>query len=270
MAEVCDLYRQGVVQPIYRITRYDVSELQKAMTYMAKGEHIGKIVVTYQNPDTLVPLMPSSPRAAFDSEATYVLVGCVAGIGYFINKWMIERGAKHLVHLTRSGTVTPQAKHLLQSMVADDIDLVVRKCDVTVKQNVEAAIAEICSIRPIKGILHAAIVFEDVSFQDLQYPSAANSFQDAFARFRRAQGLPAQSFAMGMISDVGFASSRDDIHRSLSRNVIYGTPAPELIKFLDTAFTSPGATNSPFDPLADAHLLISLEPKRSTTSIRQM
>lgn len=308
MAEVCELYRQGVIQPIDRITSFDVSELQKAMMYMAKGEHIGKVVVTYKNPDSLVPLKPSSPRTTFNPEGSYILIGCMAGVGHSINNWMVERGAKHLVHLSRSGTDNPQAKSLLESMVAYGIDVVVKKCDVTVKQDVEAAIAEVRSVRPIRGIIHAAAVFEDVSFQDLQYSklqrvlapkvqgtinlheatlqqpldffmmtssivailgtatqasySAANSFQDAFARFRRAQGLPAQSFAMGMISDVGFASSREDIHRSLTRNGIYGTSSPELVTLLDVAFMSSGAVNSPFDPLADAHLLVGLEPRK--------
>ncbi|KAJ8109439.1 hypothetical protein OPT61_g7460 [Boeremia exigua] len=82
--------------------------------------------------------------------------------------------------------------------------------------------------------------------------SAANSFHDAFARFRLAQGLPA----------CGFASSCDDIQRSLLRNSVCGTSEPELVKLLDAAFTALPQLNDRFDALAGAHLLVGLEPSK--------
>ncbi|KAF2656390.1 hypothetical protein K491DRAFT_778066 [Lophiostoma macrostomum CBS 122681] len=308
MAEVVRLYREGIIKPIDHITAFDISELQQAMMYMAKGTHVGKIVVTYENPDSLIKMTPSAPRAKFDPDAMYVLVGCIAGVGNSISNWMVERGARHLAYLSRSGPDAAAARELVERKDKQGVKAIVIKCDVTNKFDVEAAITKAASNRVIKGILHAAAVFEDVSFSAMEFSqlqrvlapkvsgtmnlheatlnqpldfftmtssivsvigtatqasySAANSFQDTFARFRLAQGLPARSLAMGMILDVGFASSREDIQRSLLRNGVYGTTEPEMIKLLDATFTAPPRLDDRFDPLAGAHLLVGLEPSK--------
>lgn len=92
--------------------------------------------------------------------------------------------------------------------------------------------------------------------------SAANSFQDAFSRFRVGQGLPAQSLALGMILDVGFASSREDIQRSLVQNGVYGTTELDLVRLLENAFTAQLVLDERFDLLAGAHLLAGREPSK--------
>ena len=58
-----------------------------------------------------------------------------------------------------------------------------------------------------------------------------------------------------MILDVGFASSREEIQRSLLRNGVYGTPEPQFTWLLDAAFTAPPMLNDRFDTLAGAYLL---------------
>ncbi|KAF2705690.1 hypothetical protein K504DRAFT_460398 [Pleomassaria siparia CBS 279.74] len=309
MAEVVQLYRQGVVKPIDYITTFDISDLQQAMMHMSKGTHVGKIIITYDNPESKIKVAPSSPRPTFDPKATYVLVGCVAGLGNSISNWMIDRGARSLAYLSRSGPDVSDAKDLIKRMAERSVEATVIKCDVTIKSEVEAAIERISSQRPIKGVIQAAAVFEDVSFEALEYSqlqkvlgpkvsgtvnlheatlhqpldfftmtssivsvigtatqasySAANSFQDAFARFRLAQGLPAQSFALGMILDVGFASSRQEIQRSLTRNGVYGTSELDFVQLLDSAFTAQSTwPNNRFDSLAGAHLLAGLEPRK--------
>ncbi|KAI9661631.1 MAG: hypothetical protein M1821_008869 [Bathelium mastoideum] len=97
--------------------------------------------------------------------------------------------------------------------------------------------------------------------------SAANSFQDVFARFRRAQWLPARSLALGMVLDVSHASTRPDIQHSLVRNGIYGTTESELVLLLDSIFTPipPRVTTNTThysDDFADAHALSGLEPSK--------
>jgi aryl carrier-like protein len=309
MAEVAELYKKGIIKPIDRITTFDISQLQQALMFMSKGKHIGKVVVTYNNPDSLLKVVPSAPRANFDPNASYLLVGCIGGLGQSIGRWMIDRGAKHLFYISRSGPAAPEAAMLAESAKELDVTISVMKCDITKKSNVNATVSQIAQNRPIRGVFQAAAVFDDVSFENMEFEqmqkvlgpkvtgtvnlheatidqpldfftmtssivsvigtatqssySAANSFQDAFARWRVSQGHPAQSLALGMILGVGFASSRDDIQRSLIRNGVYGTSESELIRLLDIAFTAPRLSiNESFDPWAGAHLLSGIEPSK--------
>ena len=95
--------------------------------------------------------------------------------------------------------------------------------------------------------------------------SAANAFQDAFARYRQSKGLPAQSIALSLLSDVGFAGDRRDLQRSLQRNGVYATSQEELFELLDVALSQqiPDIDNaSKFDPFCRSHLLCGLEPSK--------
>lgn len=102
MAELGDLYRQGHIRPFRHIKTFDVSQLEQAMMQFAKGTHIGKIVVTFQDPNTVIKVRPTPKSVAFDPDAAYLLAGCLGGIGRSISIWMAEHGAKYLVYVSRS------------------------------------------------------------------------------------------------------------------------------------------------------------------------
>lgn len=91
--------------------------------------------------------------------------------------------------------------------------------------------------------------------------AAANTFQDAFARFRVSRGLPAQALAIGMISDIGFLQQRSEVQKALMRNSLYGISERDLLTLLEAAFTTSNL-GSEFDgdPFSKAHLLTGLEP----------
>ena len=101
MAELGGLYRRGHVRPFRQIKTFDVSQLEQAMMHFAKGTHIGKIVVTFQDPETLLKVRPTLKQVAFDPNAAYLLAGCLGGIGRSISAWMAEHGAKHFVYVSR-------------------------------------------------------------------------------------------------------------------------------------------------------------------------
>ena len=93
--------------------------------------------------------------------------------------------------------------------------------------------------------------------------AAANAFQDAFARFRMSRGLPAQSLALGMISDIGFLHRRPEVQKALMRNSLYGINERDFLKLREAAFVAPRTgPGSDGDPLSGAHLLTGLEPGR--------
>lgn len=108
MAEVATLYRQGKVEPIDFITTFDISELGKALVFMDKGTHVGKVVVTCTNPSFVVQVVPSASRVSFDPDAAYILTICSGlGVGDTISSWLTARGARQLYVLSRSGVSPP-------------------------------------------------------------------------------------------------------------------------------------------------------------------
>ncbi len=54
MAQVNDMFHEGIIQPIEHIRTFDISDLEQAMMYFANGTHMGKVVVTFDNPQALL------------------------------------------------------------------------------------------------------------------------------------------------------------------------------------------------------------------------
>lgn len=94
---------------------------------------------------------------------------------------------------------------------------------------------------------------------------AANSFLDWAARWRRAQGLPAISIGLGMISEVGYLHDNPDVETRLSRKGMKFFNEDEMLQVIDIALSH----NSSFsalpwqrhcnDDLARSHILNGLE-----------
>jgi hypothetical protein len=54
MGEVGDMMRADYIRPISRLKLFDVADLELALLYFSQGIHIGKVVVTYTNRESLV------------------------------------------------------------------------------------------------------------------------------------------------------------------------------------------------------------------------
>lgn len=93
--------------------------------------------------------------AKFDAEAAYLLVGCLGGLGRSFSNWAIERGAKNLVFLSRSGAANPEAQGFLNTLHSRGVNAEVVKGDVSCLEDVNAAVAG--SNRPIKGVIQGAL-----------------------------------------------------------------------------------------------------------------
>lgn len=50
MKELKQLWDWKVIGPVDHITTFDISKLESALSFFAKGVHTGKLVLTFQDP----------------------------------------------------------------------------------------------------------------------------------------------------------------------------------------------------------------------------
>ena len=167
MKTVDELYRGGHIAPIRPFYTADVSELERVLLGFTKGTHIGKMVVTFQNPDSRVRVIHAPPAAKFDPEARYIITGGFGGLGRSIVKWMVGRGARDFVVLSRRGVSSPEAQSLVGTLKARGIRVRAVACDVSKREQVVDAIQEASSDRAVRGVVHAALSLSDLSFDKL-------------------------------------------------------------------------------------------------------
>ncbi|KAI1311169.1 putative polyketide synthase [Xylaria venustula] len=314
MEEMTQFLISGMIGPIEHLTTYDISQLESAMNTFSKGLHTGKFVITFRDPETRLKIARSAPRATFDPEAAYLLAGALGGLGRSLAAWMVERGARHLVFLSRSGIAKPEAAGMVQELLAADADPEVISCDVTDRKALLSVVEKVSERRPIKGVIHAAMVEGDALFSNATWDqiqgvlapkvagtvnlhnatenlpldffvmtssivgtvgtptqgayTAANAFQDAFAKFRQAQSLPATSIGLGLILEVGSVSASVGFQQMLQRNATYGVSETEFLQLFEGALCdsrSPpgeGSLLTKIDPSSKAQMVTGLEPGR--------
>jgi acyl transferase domain-containing protein/NADPH:quinone reductase-like Zn-dependent oxidoreductase/thioesterase domain-containing protein/NADP-dependent 3-hydroxy acid dehydrogenase YdfG/acyl carrier protein len=144
------------------ITRfYPASRVNEAFRTMSQGRHIGKIVVDMRFPGLHMSSKPDAPLR-FSSEATYFITGGFGGFGQALARWIVERGGRHLVLLSRRGPRTNAAQELLAWLDERDVEVRVSRCDVADEAGLKAELTLIRdSMPPIQGAFHTAMVIDD-------------------------------------------------------------------------------------------------------------
>ena len=97
-----------------------------------------------------------------------MLVGGLGGLGRSIAQWMVDRGAKSVILLSRSGAQKPEAIQVIDEMVAEGAKVTVFACDVTDRSRLEAVIEECTkTLPPIRGVIQAAMNLRDTAFENM-------------------------------------------------------------------------------------------------------
>jgi NAD(P)-dependent dehydrogenase (short-subunit alcohol dehydrogenase family)/acyl carrier protein len=273
LSEIFDLVKAGHVGPIHPITTYGFDEVIPALSYMRRGQHIGKIVIhSDEAEDVQLPIKPAVPKLQLDPTAAYLIVGGLKGLCGSLAVHMARHGARCIISMSRSGIQDDASARIIAHCGAWGCGIVDAKGDVGdidfVTRTFESAPMK------IKGVIQGAMVLRVRSSPSLQKIStkltrhqdkpyetmthddyhtalhakftgtwnlhhvslassepldfftllssvsgvvgnrgqanyaAANAFLDAFAAFRRSEGLPAHSLDLGAIQDVGYLAEQ--------------------------------------------------------------
>lgn len=116
----------------------------------------------------LARLIPCSTRAAsaempvsLRSDGAYLITGGLGGLGLKVAHWMVQRGVRHLVLISRSEG-SEQARAAVAAMRQAGVQVLVAAADVADKDQVAAVLARVDqSMPPLRGVIHAAAVLDD-------------------------------------------------------------------------------------------------------------
>lgn len=75
-------------------------------------------------------ILPTTYDCVFSSTKTYLMSGCLGGIGRSITKWMMTRGAKKFTMIGRSGLDKEPARRLVKELEDAGAEVHVTRGDV--------------------------------------------------------------------------------------------------------------------------------------------
>jgi acyl transferase domain-containing protein/thioesterase domain-containing protein/acyl carrier protein len=105
----------------------------------------------------------------FSPDATYLITGGLGGIGLVVAEWMVAQGARNLMLVSRSSP-DRATQTTLKQLQKTGANILVEPVDVSVFAQIEAIFTKIQqSMPPLKGIIHAAGIFEDRLLRDHQW-----------------------------------------------------------------------------------------------------
>ncbi|KAI0169553.1 hypothetical protein GGR52DRAFT_592149 [Hypoxylon sp. FL1284] len=136
------------------------------------GEQIEKTaVVRYRQGQSRIKVVEKSQQLHFSPDASYLLVGCLGGLGRSLTRWMMERGARHFAFISRTGADKPEAARLIKSINESGASTKVFRADATDEEAVRQIVAVLHAQRPIRGVVHGAMVLKDGMFEQMSHQS---------------------------------------------------------------------------------------------------
>lgn len=161
LVELAALVEKGRLHPL-PFRSFAACRVDAAFRLMASGKHIGKVVVSF--PESFVPRRAEPLPVPFTVKADgcYLITGAFGGFGRVLARWLVDRGARHLVLCSRSGASTPEAQEFVDSLVARDVDVKVVRADAGSPDDIKRLLGEIrASGQPLRGLFHLAMVIDD-------------------------------------------------------------------------------------------------------------
>ncbi|KAL8941736.1 MAG: hypothetical protein Q9216_002064 [Gyalolechia sp. 2 TL-2023] len=172
LATVKSLWEKGAIGPIPNVED-KLHEQDHHSTAVESSISKGTRVMRFDDLDTSINVRDRIliKQNQINPDSSYILVGCLGGLGRCVSTWMVARGARSLVYLSRSGEENTTARAFLTGLRGQGVDAKVMRGDVGSLADVEEAVSQ-CD-KPIRGLIQAALtlkdgLFETMSFQDFQ------------------------------------------------------------------------------------------------------
>ena len=143
-----------------KIKTFDLRDINEAFR---SAHQPCSAVLLHQSAPSVTDHVPKYTKTnrLFSAEAEYIVIGGLGGLGRYICSWMVDHGAKHITILSRSGMKTPEAKETVAKLRALGASVTVNKADACDASHVEEAFSHARERRPIKGVIHLAMLLAD-------------------------------------------------------------------------------------------------------------
>ena len=149
------------------VHEFPAGEVEQAFRFMSQSKHIGKVVVRMdQQTVSAVPTCQQKPLVRQDG--TYLITGGTQGFGLEIARWLVSKGAKTLVLVSRKGAANDNAKRFIDDMEKKGVQVMVPPLDITNSDEVKRLFEKIKQeLPPLRGVVHGAMVLHDGLLQGL-------------------------------------------------------------------------------------------------------
>ncbi|PYI10693.1 ketoacyl-synt-domain-containing protein [Aspergillus sclerotiicarbonarius CBS 121057] len=165
LSRVMALLRADHIQPIQPLAVFPVRDLTAAFNHFNNAKRMGKIIISFEDQTQMVPVVPERFTTSLCPDKSYLLVGCLGGLGRSLSRWMMSRGARRFVFLGRTGLTKPAARRMVEELEQAGAKCTVVTGDVIQAEDVERAVATAAADAPLGGVIQAAMGLHEAIFK---------------------------------------------------------------------------------------------------------
>ncbi|KAK7920443.1 hypothetical protein PG985_008465 [Apiospora marii] len=164
------LFKDGLITAPGRLRSLHLADLDQAIVDFSESFGAIQPILHYEGSEgSILTLPPPRPVLQFNPDHTYLLVGCLGGLGRSLTAWMMKHGARRFTFLSRSGADSDSASRLIRDIQQRGAIVQVIRGDATSRDDVVHAVESIPADYPIRGVVHAAMVLRDGLFHSMEY-----------------------------------------------------------------------------------------------------
>ncbi|KAF2462582.1 uncharacterized protein BDR25DRAFT_363876 [Lindgomyces ingoldianus] len=171
LGEVFNLFDQQKLSVGNPLHIYPLGEIEQAFRFLQScsrrlintSRFFNGILMTRQ-----VTQGPHSPYQLSEN-ATYIISGGLGAIGLAIARWLVQRGAKHMILLSRTGGDTnSSAMGFMDQMRDIGVEVYSPSCDITNLGTLKSTLARFAKrMPPVRGCIQAAMVLRDATLSSM-------------------------------------------------------------------------------------------------------
>jgi zearalenone synthase (highly reducing iterative type I polyketide synthase) len=213
---VFGLLAEGAVRLVSPVKVFPAGEVESAFRLMQSGQHVGKIVLSFEDGKQTVPLWrslsPARQVVRLDPEAAYLLAGGLGGLGRSLSGMLVDHGARKLCFLSRSADAPqrPAARELVRQLKDRGVQVLVLPCDVAEEATVKQAVDQCTEqLGRVAGVIQCAMVLRDALFRNMTYSDWTESTRPKIhGTWNLHAALPDVDFFISLASFTAIFGSR--------------------------------------------------------------
>ncbi|KAH9893811.1 lovastatin nonaketide synthase [Xylariomycetidae sp. FL2044] len=158
------------IRPPAPIHTFSAKEAKEAFYHFESSGAGEKRIIELDPGTTITAKVMATPRYDLPSNATYVIGGGLGGLGRSFARWLVSRGARHLILLSRSGPTSQAAKTLLIELRTQEVEVATPVVDIVNLESLKRCLQDLTRSMPaIRGCIQATVLLRDNLFPNLTH-----------------------------------------------------------------------------------------------------
>ncbi|KYN20666.1 Fatty acid synthase [Trachymyrmex cornetzi] len=170
--------KNEIIKPL-QVKIFPKTNIEEAFRYIASGKHMGKIIINIHKKDEPLDKHILAYRRYYClRDRSYIILGGLGGFGLELTDWLIFRGARNVVLISRNGIKNGYQRMKVRLWKSYGVNvLIIKNIDVADLKDCEYLLRTAEKEAPVDAIFNLGVVLKDNVLKNQTAETFAVSFQ---------------------------------------------------------------------------------------------